>query len=329
MWSSWRRAFTLIELLVVIAIIAILIALLLPAVQQAREAARRTQCRNNLKQVGLALHNYHDAFNLLPFGSQAPGHMGTIAGATVKNIMGWIPLLPYFDQAPLFNTIDPTRAMGTWNPAGGVLAGGATILPANAAAGATKLNALLCPSDDGPQFYANGDGTYGCAPGSPAYRSSYGFSVQRAMTWDNSAGNLWVNENRDTRSMFGISSNSNFRDVRDGLSNTVAISETTLDVYDGVAPSWACAQHVGLGIQFADPANININNWYCCAWATPPNAQFRPGRLGEWGSPGSVHTGGMHVLLGDGSVRFISENIATITRQRLGYIADGQTLGEF
>src|SRR6186713_2532511 len=108
-----RRAFTLIELLVVIAIIAILIALLLPAVQQAREAARRTQCKNNLKQISLALHNYHDVFNTFP-----PGQVYCQAGPTVCNAnrptwsFGWTWttfLLPYIDQAPLFNKFDTSR----------------------------------------------------------------------------------------------------------------------------------------------------------------------------------------------------------------------------
>src|SRR5689334_25157717 len=97
-----RIAFTLIELLVVIAIIAILIALLLPAVQQAREAARRTQCRNNLKQIGLALHNYHDAFGLFPYSTSMDGNCATTTGFTqIKNHRGWPLLLPYLDQAPL------------------------------------------------------------------------------------------------------------------------------------------------------------------------------------------------------------------------------------
>src|SRR5438105_9501891 len=103
--SHRRRGFTLIELLVVIAIIAVLIALLLPAVQQAREAARRTQCRNNLKQIGLAIHNYHDNFNRLP-----PCWIGVTSGAADKEgINGWgcaSKLLPQMDQANLYNQIN-------------------------------------------------------------------------------------------------------------------------------------------------------------------------------------------------------------------------------
>ena len=96
-----KHGFTLIELLVVIAIIAVLIALLLPAVQQAREAARRTQCKNNLKQTGLALHNYHDTFNQFPsaFGNQTVNSSGGERWGHSQ----WVSLLPYFDQAPLFN----------------------------------------------------------------------------------------------------------------------------------------------------------------------------------------------------------------------------------
>src|SRR5262245_12344660 len=101
-WRS-NRAFTLIELLVVIAIIAVLIALLLPAVQQAREAARRSQCKNNLKQLGLGIHNYHDAFNRLPL-NRMTGRNGI---PSVFGSIGWIAMtLPYIDQAPLYNTIN-------------------------------------------------------------------------------------------------------------------------------------------------------------------------------------------------------------------------------
>src|SRR4051812_18590026 len=140
--SRRRRAFTLIELLVVIAIIAILIALLLPAVQQAREAARRTQCRNNLKQIGLALHNYHDAANTIP-----PGYIGTQAVPNVTGQSlnyGWATfILPFMDQSPLYNTI----GSGFSGPNAVTFA--SSTISASSAAYQTVLPAFRCPSDTG------------------------------------------------------------------------------------------------------------------------------------------------------------------------------------
>ncbi|MEZ6133148.1 MAG: DUF1559 domain-containing protein, partial [Planctomycetaceae bacterium] len=108
--QSRKSGFTLIELLVVIAIIAILIALLLPAVQQAREAARRTECKNKLKQLGLAFHNYHDTHNTFPAALYSSGRYNSAAyfsgNNTVKNVTGWQMILPYMDQAALYNQFD-------------------------------------------------------------------------------------------------------------------------------------------------------------------------------------------------------------------------------
>lgn len=325
------RAFTLIELLVVIAIIAVLIALLLPAVQQAREAARRTQCKNNLKQIGLSLHNYHDLANMFPYSSGSAASTANNVGAAVmptyRNQTGWVLLLPYFDQGPLYNQLNLSSAMGSWLNGGSFPLAGGGVPAVNAAASSTKLNALLCPTDNGPQTYPGFDGTYGCATGAVSYKSNYGFSVN---TGQPSA--LWTNLGATTRSMFGDSSNTSMRHLSDGSSNTVAIAETTLNVYDGVTGSWACDQHVGNGVDFA---NLNgqrkINDWVCCGWGpgTPWSVVNPQGTLGEWGTVGSMHTGGVQVLLGDGSVRFISENIDNTTRQRLGYIADGNPIGDF
>ena len=329
-----RFAFTLIELLVVIAIIAVLIALLLPAVQQAREAARRTQCKNNLKQVGLAMHNYHDVFGRFPFAISASGPSAAAYGATkypsVKNTTGWVQLLPYFDQGPLYNTINSSAAMGrymgpSWEAATQPLAGGGPTA-ANAQASSIMLNALLCPSDNGRPYHGGYDGNYGCEVGVISYKSSYGFSVSPPF-----GDTMWTDVGKTVRAMFGPESNTTMRDLTDGSSNTVAVSETTLDIGDGETASWACNQHVGQGVDFA---NMNgqrkINDWVCCGWTTPAWSQQKPvGTLGEWGTPGSLHTGGCQVLMGDGAVRFIGENINGSTRQNLGYISDGNVLGEF
>ncbi|MCC7420012.1 MAG: DUF1559 domain-containing protein [Planctomycetaceae bacterium] len=316
------RGFTLIELLVVIAIIAILIALLLPAVQQAREAARRNACKNNLKQLGLALHNYHDSLNVFPYATANAGQC-TGMGQLTTNHTGFLYLLPYLDQGPLYNKVNFSAATGDRNTGGGTLAGGGAVTSGNAALSTNILNVLICPSDDGRKFYTGADTTYGAGVANTA-RTSYGFSVSNA-----NGCTLWDVENIGTRCVFGYGSRSNIKDIKDGTSNTVAMVETTLEVYDGVTGSWACAQHVGLGVQLVNPPNVNINNWLCCGWQSPPNANFRKGRLGEWGSPGSVHDGGLHVLMGDGAVRFVSENINATTRNNLAMMADGNTIGEF
>jgi len=328
-----RNAFTLIELLVVIAIIAVLIALLLPAVQQAREAARRTQCKNNLKQIGLALHNYHSSFNVFPYSvsGSGPNAYNNPTILQVKNTTGWVQLLPYFDQAPLFNTINHSAAMGryrgpSWSSATQPYAnGGPTVENANAAA--TKLVGLLCPSDTGQAFFPGFDGNYGCESNKMSYKSNYGFSVSPPF-----GDSGWDVQGQYSRALFGPESSSSMRDVSDGTSNSVAVAETTLNVYDGITGSWGCMQHVGQGVDFA---NLNgqrkINDWACCGWGpgTPWSVQNPAGKLGEWGTVGSLHTGGAQVLLVDGAVRFVSENIDGTTRQSLGYIADGRVVGEF
>ncbi|HVW01537.1 MAG TPA: DUF1559 domain-containing protein [Planctomycetaceae bacterium] len=316
-----RLGFTLIELLVVIAIIAVLIALLLPAVQQAREAARRSQCKNNLKQIGLALHNYHDTMKCFPYATANTGQcMGS--GQTVTNHTGWLYLLPYIDQAPLYNQFNFSSATGMRNISGGTLAGSGPVASGNAQLSTVLLNVLLCPSDSGTPVYTTTDSNYGCGVAGSA-RTSYGFSVTQG-----NGCTMWTQENQQTRAMFGLNSNSSIRDAADGTSNTVMVAETTLNVYDGVDQSWACSQHVGMGTQFGGTTGINV--WLCCSWASPAWTQSNvPGKLGEWGSPGSTHPGGMHILMGDGAVRFISQNLDTNTRINLARIADGQVIGDF
>ena len=312
MMNRVRRGFTLIELLVVIAIIAVLIALLLPAVQQAREAARRTQCKNNLKQIGLAMHNYHDTFKLFPYAASK---------ASTKNQSGLMLLLPYFDQAPLYNSIDFNSAFGSFPPA---------VPPAvNAKAAQTKLNSLLCPSDPADPFISDsGNGYYGCTAtgGSPSYKTSYCFSVTTTWgDWTSPYANqpLWSAEAQNGRAMFGWESNTNIRDITDGTSNSVMLCETTLDVCNGSAPPWFCTDWVGgSGIYFAYQP---INYWDSTIYGCP----IKPGRLASWSMPGSIHVGGMQVVMGDGAVRFLSQNMNSATQANLGLIGDGNPVGEF
>jgi len=139
MWSLHRRAFTLVELLVVIAIIGILIALLLPAVQSAREAARRSQCSNHLKQIGLALHNYESAYGSFPFRMGGTG-TGTsdLTNTNAGQISGWVPLLPFMEQAPLYEQIKAGAGYKPYGPYGGIY---------GFAPWCATIPGLLCPSD--------------------------------------------------------------------------------------------------------------------------------------------------------------------------------------
>lgn len=335
--KSRRKAFTLIELLVVIAIIAILIALLLPAVQQAREAARRSQCKNNLKQIGLALHNYLDTFGVFPYSTSADGAitLGSAAAETTTgftlNHRGWIGLLPYVEQSALFNKFDP-RA-----PSGAYVRGAATLIQpeaviissGNAGVVSKSISAWLCPSDNGNPLYTGTSINYAITPtanasGYPGAKTSYDFNVARY----SESATMWSGISPATRRMFGPYSACKIRDLTDGSSNTIAVAETTLDIKDGITGTWGYAHWVGGGVDFAN--GLGLNNFaVCCTWSTPPNQNLSKTQLSSWSLAGSLHTGGLQVLLGDGSVRFVSENMAAITRQNLSYIGDGQTIGEF
>jgi len=194
----------LIELLVVIAIIAVLIALLLPAVQQAREAARRTQCKNSLKQLGLALHNYHDVFGRFVF---ATGGTDLPADDTSNwsRLGGLVPLCPYLDQAPLFNQIATggmIEGTGPWNPMGA--APWRDAYPP----WRRQLSVLRCASEPG-----------NAASWIQTGRTSYGFCFGDTARNINDGGQ-WTS-NRKARGCFYLWSNLGLRDITDGSSNTI------------------------------------------------------------------------------------------------------------
>jgi prepilin-type N-terminal cleavage/methylation domain-containing protein len=316
-----RRAFTLIELLVVIAIIAILVALLLPAVQQAREAARRSSCKNNLKQLGLALHNYHEVFTTLPMGST---HSDIFPGPRRRS--GFVALLPYIEQAPLYEEFAAT---------------GDVIVPWDQGYIPNRANIplLQCPSD-----------TITLAGGQIG-KANYTFSRGDG-SWDQ---NQWAgNGGRGMRGMFTSLGDGNndgtdtthgicmrFRDVTDGLSNTVAMSErvqakpnsnfvrdgaTALNVGDNKRDNPAAV--LAANVNFATKRYTgNIGAWAGTRWTDgaphftghthilgPNRGAFCGGGWdGEDGiyEPSSQHAGGVHCLMGDGSVQFISENVDT------------------
>ena len=298
-----RRGFTLIELLVVIAIIAILIALLLPAVQQAREAARRTQCRNNLKQIGLALHNYHDVSNTLPPGWIAVDNQGRHAAHDGQSGVGWgAMILPYMEQKNAYELFDSRFSI---------------IDPVNAAFLRVQMPAYKCPSDPQPDtFQINEEGTSAVLAELPIANYVGSFGTEELDGCENAPGNLPVMANGQCRGdgVFYHNSKVRFRDITDGTSNTFLTGERktvpTLDWYSswpGMVPEGEEAFQRVCGAADHTPNH--------------PNNHFD-----DFSSP---HTGGSQFCLGDGSVRFISENIDGGVYRGLATIQGGETTGEF
>lgn len=307
----YRRAFTLIELLVVIAIIAILIALLLPAVQQAREAARRSQCKNNLKQVGLALHTYNETTKFFPYAEMngfGPQQAAGVAAGTLRNQNGLVMLLPGIDQGGLYKSLNFNAPFGDYE-------GGGTpttvVPPANLVAKNTKLPAFTCPSDNGPAFVNDGN-HYGCSQTGISYKSSYQLSVNQTHQLG-----LWANFGYQARAAFGGNSNSSTNDFKDGTANSILVGETIFDCQSGQISPWACVQNAGTGFCIVGG---RINRWQ-------PGVNFQLDDYAQNAS--SAHAGGCHVTMADGSVRFLNQNANPTTLSRLATIADGNVVGEF
>lgn len=278
--SRSLRGFTLIELLVVIAIIAVLIALLLPAVQQAREAARRSQCRNSLKQLGLALHSYHDTHRTFP------------PGGILSNELGWIVMiLPNIDQAPLYNQFNFTQ--GAYTAGTGK----------NNPHGFTKVNTLFCPSssqekgDALTQEQIGGANPYtmhyygimGPKGNNPVSGTAYGLFHPSGSTATNHGGFA-------TQGVLHYNSKVQLRDITDGSTTTFLLGEMSwLLAGGGRYRSWV------RGVDTA-PASGGAKN-VVDSLNSGTSAVFNDVSFG------SQHKGGGHFLMSDGSARFFSENV--------------------
>jgi len=331
-----RSGFTLIELLVVIAIIAVLIALLLPAVQQAREAARRTQCKNNLKQLGLGLHNFHDTFLKFPVG-QANDDNGQ---------WGWIPfILPYIDQAPLYqgltNTASNDRMWLPPNMGGGpnnnIAPGNLNIDSIHGASAYgrcdtnqtlvangvplvnTILNSLACPSSTLPPTKSNGYAktNYVGNMGNTILWGATTFGCGGVLGNRNNGVLLYANENNNTYVV-------RIADITDGTSNTIAVGEVSLSTSvsptlnnNNNYPVWAGGNGGGCNGTTTVGQVLRI-----CDTNYPMNG-------GNNAAFSSEHVGGVQFLLADGSVRFISQNVSSTTYTELGSRNGGGVVGEF
>lgn len=301
-----KLGFTLIELLVVIAIIAVLVALLLPAVQQAREAARRTQCKNNLKQLGLAFHNYSDSHQMLPIGHQWRSANTTNVLVGGGSGWGWSAyLLPFLDGAALYNQFNFSMSIADFSPT--VPNGAGPAGPAyNRPLCANRQTWAICPSSIAPTVFGWGTATepewmmlavtsYKGSAGS--FDGNHGaLPEQRGPQWLN--GVLW----RD--------SNCSFQGITDGLSNTFFVGESDWKTWQPPAGNTQYgARLYGVVRPNAPPGtatsgtNVLLSQAYYPMNPPPTNGSAASESFH------SPHEGGVHFLFGDGSVRFISENI--------------------
>jgi len=314
--NSWRKGFTLIELLVVIAIIAILVALLLPAVQQAREAARRSSCKNNLKQIGLALHNYHDVHTTFPptqIFTYYPT-VGSTAGGIARN-HSWITMiLPFLEQAPLYDQVNFSAPM--WNQATNsfqTMSSGQTIV-------SQQITTLQCPSD--PGFNGNTGLSWGVS------HTNYAGSTG----WD-----WWFRANHPVSGVFQNGGNTKLRDITKGTSTTVMVGEVSTQ---GFQPKPGIAGHVRNGGGTLRPngtgnavfraaliapqtnSDVMINKswtrpdgtingfwWKAGPFMCQPTYLTCFGLNNNWPGASSRHTGGGQFLFADGSVHFLNESI--------------------
>jgi prepilin-type N-terminal cleavage/methylation domain-containing protein len=328
---SRRFGFTLIELLVVIAIIGVLVALLLPAVQQAREAARRSQCKNNLKQLGLAMHNYHDTHGRFPPNQGILG--STTWGADGKGTH-LVQLLPFVDQAPLWSSINFSVVGQPFN----------LTLPSGTLFRSTVLALLQCPSDDRPPL--NGDRAltnYAGSIGTAWMQSSNGCNLSSIVgTGDtNSDGEDWYGNGgtnvglvrtdiADARGCSGMVARSvwccRLADVTDGPSNTIMMGEIRpMCDRDFTAQGWVYSDALWVG-------TVPPINFPTCPNDTGYNLTPCTQNGGNWNTTmgfKSKHVGGAHFVMGDGAVRFLTQNINYVTYQKLGDRHDNQAVGEF
>ena len=373
-----RLGFTLIELLVVIAIIAVLIALLLPAVQQAREAARRTQCKNNLKQLGLAFMNYESTYSMFPAAITMIGAQNGVMNAIGQGFYDlptgtpetfgchmWTEmLLPYLDQGNVYNLINISAPNGYGTTTGGAVAGfPATVAGATAAQNPILLSAVvppfICPSAPrssnvnapyldgwvstiGLTFYhAGGACDYTAWSGAGSMDEAIGgVSNSTSAKWLILDGDCDYNDNQ---SFHGLGMT--VAQVVDGLSNTMLISESAMN-----SVQYTMGKPQGrINGTSSCPNCLNSDSFTDWTLAIKEYRAITPGSSNQtvdnptgsrtdgtctincnnWYNSYSFHSGGAHMLLGDGTVRFLNQNIDVTTMRSLVLANDGRAIGAF
>jgi len=319
--SRRSSGFTLIELLVVIAIIAILIGLLLPAVQKVREAAARAKCSNNMKQIAIALHAYHDANNVFPMGQYNDFYANDapwIRGCWVQ------PTLPYLEQANLYQIYDASRKVQSTPDWALLCPNKDTLVPS-----------LVCPSDpSSPKTTTIDTNTVTFPNGTTQASTQQGLHTNMVVC---GGSGLVIRPGQTTNGMFAVKSKTKMTDISDGTSNTFMVSEI-LVVPDNSSNGGN------------DLRGRYCNSWYGNSWFiafNPPHSSVAD-RVGYQGvnflpsapstnvgtgtaasnavglAARSGHTGGVNVALADGSVRFVSNNITLTTYQAMGTRAGGE-----
>ncbi len=312
-----RLAFTLIELLVVIAIIAILVALLLPAVQQAREAARRSTCKNNLKQIALGLHNYHDTHNVFPPGYiDSDPRSGDHAQGPAENLNGvaWSAmLLPYIEQPALYDLLS-AQTLGFARHWHADLTGNVDPI----AVSREGITAYHCPSDEMELINTK--------------RGGFGKN--------NYLGNTGIAAAMNHNGMFFVNSRIRMKDISDGTSNTIMVIERSgtqerggLTNCGGVACDWNAGLWIGgryVGNSQGWHTGINASDTYSHGGgATSVLINRSSATWGNSWANSSTHKGGLQCAMADGSVIFLNENIDILTYRNLRWRNDGFVIGEY
>lgn len=319
--SQRRRGFTLIELLVVIAIIAILVAMLLPAVQQVREAARKSQCQDHLHNLGIAIHNYESSHMQFPPPTINPGAAncdtfvpgGQASGDNIRNHTGYMLLLPYLEQKPIYDLIDFSRPTGPAAHSTGCSGPGAAVWQLQATD--NEIDIFRCPSDpayDTPR--TNGNSTYRY---NRAHRVSYGFvsyNVEQSTGMNKTYRGL-TGTPFNTRSAWWHNGGAKMAEITDGSSNTMLMIETHLRKTSAhYGPFWSHYAHT---MYITPTRGINL-----------PHPGDALKRSYAW-SAGSKHPGGAQAVLGDDKVAFLSENIDISIVRGLVTVGNNEVAGKF